>query len=66
MKVDMSPEAVDNRLRVMGELWELSVALMNSRVLPRKQEQTNAADDSTPASTESSDLTGKLPNRSAV
>jgi hypothetical protein len=31
--VDMSPEAVTERLRLMGELWELSVRLMNSRKL---------------------------------
>lgn len=28
---DMSPEAVGQRLRLMGELWELSVKLMNSK-----------------------------------
>ena len=30
MKVDMSPEAVEGRLNAMGQLWELSVALLNS------------------------------------
>jgi len=30
MKVDMSLEAVTGRLESMGELWELSVALMDS------------------------------------
>jgi len=30
MKVDMSEEAVTQRLRTMGDLWELSVKLMNS------------------------------------
>lgn len=29
---DMSPEAVTQRLRLMDELWELSVALMNSKL----------------------------------
>jgi hypothetical protein len=33
--VDMSPEALSHRLRLMGELWELSVALMNSKVVTR-------------------------------
>jgi hypothetical protein len=33
MKVDMSPEAVLGRLNTMGQLWELSVALMNSKSL---------------------------------
>lgn len=31
MKVDMSPEAVTQRLRIMDDLWVLSVKLMNSR-----------------------------------
>ena len=31
MKVDMSPQAVTNRLNQMGELWELSVALLPYR-----------------------------------
>jgi hypothetical protein len=28
---DMSPEAVTQRLRLMDELWELSVALVNAK-----------------------------------
>jgi hypothetical protein len=31
MKVDMSPEAVTNRLKTMEQLWELSVNLMQAR-----------------------------------
>ncbi len=31
MKIDMSPEAVTNRLRTMEQLWELSVNLMKAR-----------------------------------
>lgn len=31
MKVDMSPEAVTNRLRTMEQLWELSVNLMQAQ-----------------------------------
>ena len=31
MKVDMSPEAVTNRLTTMEQLWELSVNLMQAR-----------------------------------
>jgi hypothetical protein len=30
MKVDMSPEAISGRLEAMGQLWELSVALMGA------------------------------------
>lgn len=31
MKVDMSPEAVTNRLKIMEQLWELSINLMQAR-----------------------------------
>jgi hypothetical protein len=31
MKVDMSPEAVTERLKTLNELWLLSVKLMNSK-----------------------------------
>ena len=31
MKVDMSPEAVTNRLKMMEQLWELSINLMNAK-----------------------------------
>ncbi len=31
MKVDMSPEAVTQRLRTMDDLWLLSVKLMNAK-----------------------------------
>ena len=31
MKVDMSPEAVTQRLRTVGELWVLCAKLMNSK-----------------------------------
>ena len=31
MKIDMSPEAVTNRLKTMEQLWELSVNLMQAQ-----------------------------------
>lgn len=31
MKVDMSPEAITNRLKTMEQLWELSINLMQSQ-----------------------------------
>lgn len=31
MKVDMSPEAITNRLKTMQQLWELSVNLMQAQ-----------------------------------
>ena len=33
--VDMSPEAVTQRLRLMDDLWELSTKLANSRKVER-------------------------------
>src|SRR5688572_7333439 len=33
--VDMSPAAITERLRLMDELWVLSVKLMNSKVIAR-------------------------------
>ena len=33
MKVDMSPEAISRRLKTMGELWDLGIALSRSRSL---------------------------------
>ncbi len=30
-QIDMSPEAVTNRLKMMEQLWELSVNLMQAR-----------------------------------
>jgi hypothetical protein len=31
MKVDMSPEAITNRLKLMEQLWELSVNLIQAK-----------------------------------
>ncbi len=31
MKIDMSPEALTNRLKTMEQLWELSVNLMKAQ-----------------------------------
>jgi hypothetical protein len=43
MKVDMSPEAISGRLNSMGELWELSVKLMGSKVAGGKSTGTHSA-----------------------
>lgn len=32
MKIDMSPEAVTNRMRALDQLWELAVALRSSKI----------------------------------
>jgi len=34
-KVDMSPEAVTGRMRMLDQLWELAVAVKNSEIGPR-------------------------------
>ncbi len=38
MKIDMSPEAVTNRMRALDQLWELAVALKSSRIEEQKPE----------------------------
>lgn len=30
-KIDMSPEAITNRLKIMEQLWKLSINLMNAK-----------------------------------
>ena len=37
MKVDMSPEAITNRLKLMNELWELSIKLSKSKKIKDKK-----------------------------
>lgn len=44
MSVDMSSAAITGRLRAMGDLWELSVALMSSKIInPNSQSGKGAA-----------------------
>ncbi len=38
MKVDMSPQAVTERLRTLNDLWLLSVKLMNSKKIKSAKE----------------------------
>lgn len=35
-KIDMSPEAVTNRLKLMEQLWELSINLMQAKEISEK------------------------------
>ena len=37
MKVDMSPEAITNRLKLMNQLWELSNKLSKSKKIKDKK-----------------------------
>lgn len=45
MKVDMSPKAVTERLKMMNELWLLSVKLMNSKKIKTAKEKKNELPD---------------------
>ncbi len=46
MKVDMSPKAVKERLKIMDELWLLSVKLMNwKKVKPEKDTKNELSDN---------------------
>lgn len=45
MKVDMSPKAVTERLKLMDELWLLSVKLMNSKKVKSAKESKNELPD---------------------
>jgi hypothetical protein len=45
MKIDMSPQAVTERLRMLNELWLLSVKLMNSKKVKNQKETENELSD---------------------
>ncbi|CAN5390478.1 hypothetical protein BH10ACI1_BH10ACI1_00200 [soil metagenome] len=36
-KIDMSPEAITNRLKLMNQLWELSIKLSKSKKIKDKK-----------------------------
>lgn len=36
MQVDMSPQAVTNRMHALDQLWELAVALQSSEIIDEK------------------------------
>lgn len=45
MKVDMSPEAITERLKLMDELWLLSVKLMNNKKIKSAKDEKNELSD---------------------
>ena len=51
MKVDMSPEAVTRRLKLMDELWVLSMKLMNAGKKLRDKDRSTAPRKATPKGT---------------
>lgn len=59
MEVDMSPEAVTQRLRLMDELWELSIKLMNSK---RVESPINKGDEREPAYEKTTDQDHSQPH----
>ncbi len=42
MKIDMSPEAVTNRMRALDQLWELAIALKSSELVRDPDETPNS------------------------
>jgi hypothetical protein len=44
MKVDMSPEAVTGRMKMLDQLWELSVALKSSAIVKHQADSTEHVD----------------------
>ena len=55
MKVDMSPEAITGRMKMLGQLWELSVALKTSEIVTPQTVSTDPVD---PSDTENSAAAG--------
>lgn len=45
MKVDMSPKAVKERLKLMDELWLLSVKLMNNKKIKSAKDEKDELPD---------------------
>ncbi|MDQ3711114.1 MAG: hypothetical protein M3388_02710 [Acidobacteriota bacterium] len=45
MKVDMSPKAVAERLKMLDDLWLLSVKLMNSKKVKSAKDDKNELPD---------------------
>lgn len=42
MKVDMSPQAVTQRLKLLDQLWELTVKLIKARQAKMKERDASA------------------------
>lgn len=57
MKVDMSPEAVSARLRIMNDLWLLSIKLVNNQSIVEAEDITD--DEDQPTSEKACDLDGQ-------
>jgi hypothetical protein len=45
MKVGKSPEAVTARLKLMDELWIMSVKLMNSKIIDLEKDESRELPD---------------------
>jgi hypothetical protein len=44
--IDMSPQAVTNRMRALDSLWELAVALKSSRIVDEETDRSDMKDTS--------------------
>lgn len=45
MQIDMSPEAVTNRMIGLDQLWELAMALKSSRIVDRQTRRLDVRDN---------------------
>jgi hypothetical protein len=45
MKVDMSPKAVKGRLKMVSQLWRLSISLGNAKKETDKKRKNNSVSD---------------------
>lgn len=45
MKVDMSPQAVTNRMHMLDQLWELAVALKSSEIVTEQRGDPDNRDE---------------------
>ncbi|MFM9904127.1 MAG: hypothetical protein ACKVQJ_06085 [Pyrinomonadaceae bacterium] len=60
MSVDMSPEGVTARLYAMGDLWELTVALLDAKkILPNETDVEISEDDDKAVSPEAAIIMAK-------
>lgn len=55
MKVDMSPQAVTNRMKMLDQLWELAIALRSSKIVV----------DTKPKIKRSKELPGRVSDKTA-
>jgi hypothetical protein len=61
MKVDMSPKAVTERLKMLDDLWLLSVKLMNSKkVKSAKDDKNELPDNESESRSQDGQISGRV------